>query len=54
MEHPPTKNGFRFEFDFQVTPEVPNFLDLAGSIPVPQSRQDLSWDELLEIAYSSE
>jgi hypothetical protein len=54
MEYTPRNNCFQFEFDFQVTPKVPNFLDLAGSIPVPHSRRDLSWDEILEIAYSSE
>ena len=45
---------FQFEFDFKVSPRVPNFLDLAGSIAIPSSRKDLSWDEILDIAYSSE
>jgi hypothetical protein len=45
---------FQFEFDFKVSPRVPNFLDLAGSITIPSSRKDLSWDEILNIAYSSE
>ena len=45
---------FQFEFDFKVSPRVPNFLDLAGSIAIPFSRKDLSWDEILDIAYSSQ
>jgi len=45
---------FQFEFDFNVSPRVLNFLDLAGYIAIPSSRKDLSWDEILDIAYSSE
>jgi hypothetical protein len=45
---------FQFEFDFNVSPRVLNFLDLTGYIAIPSSRKDLSWDEILDIAYSSE
>jgi len=45
---------FQYEFDFNVSPRVLNFLDLAGYIAIPSSRKDLSWDEILDIAYSSE
>jgi hypothetical protein len=63
MEYSPMTNylkydlkteNFQFEFDFKVSPRVSNFLDLAGSIAIPSSRKDLSWDEILDIAYSSE
>ena len=32
---------------------VPNFLDLAGSVPVPDDVRGLSWDEIRRLAWAA-
>jgi antitoxin PrlF len=44
---------FRVEGDVALLARTPQFLDLAGSIPVPASLQDASWDEIVRLSRSS-
>jgi AbrB family looped-hinge helix DNA binding protein len=38
---------FRVEDSRAVVAKTPNFLDLAGSVPVPAAKRGTSWDEIL-------
>jgi antitoxin PrlF len=44
---------FRVEGDVALLARTPQFLDLAGSIPVPTSIRDASWDEIVGLSRSS-
>lgn len=37
---------FRLEGDRVVVTRTPDFLDLAGSVPVPPSKRGASWEEI--------
>jgi antitoxin PrlF len=38
---------FRVEGNRAVLARTPGFLDLAGSIPVPATRRNVAWDEVI-------
>lgn len=38
---------FRVEGNRAVVARTPHFLDLAGSIPVPAAKRNVTWDEVL-------
>lgn len=38
---------FRVEGDRAVLARTPDFLELAGSIPVPAAKRNVAWDEVL-------
>jgi AbrB family looped-hinge helix DNA binding protein len=38
---------FRVEDSRAVVAKTPNFLDLAGSVPVPAAKRGTPWDEIL-------
>jgi len=38
---------FRVEGDRAVLARTPDFLDLAGSIPVPAAQRNVAWDEVV-------
>ena len=39
---------FRVQGTRAVVARTPEFLDLAGSVPVPESKRGASWDEVVE------
>lgn len=39
---------FRVEESRAVVAKTPNFLDLAGSVPVPPSKRGMAWDKIIE------
>jgi AbrB family looped-hinge helix DNA binding protein len=45
---------FRIDIDHVVIEKPKNFLDLAGTIEVPAHLRNLTWDEIVSRAYSSE
>ena len=40
----------RVEGDYAVLTRTPDFLDLAGTIPVPEDRRDAAWDDVVRTA----
>lgn len=45
------KLAFVVEDDHVVVRPAPDFLDLAGTIPVPDEARGLDWDDILQAAY---
>ncbi len=44
---------FRVEEKRVVLARTPDFLDLAGSIPVPAARRNATWDEVLRTMHAA-
>jgi antitoxin PrlF len=42
---------FRVEEGHAVVAKIPNFLDLAGTVPVPADKRGTSWDEIRKVTH---
>lgn len=47
------KLTFSISGDHAVVRPTPDFLELAGTIPVPAEARDLTWQEIKDLAYST-